>query len=101
MSKRVADLTMEQKHQISHIFEPLLSEVFGGDKYKKYFPADMITTAKTVIHSELRKTGSVDSKVLRAVHDSISDIERAKTAQKILTIISEMVLIDEELPPDP
>lgn len=97
MTKKLAELSADQKADVATIFQPLLSDVFGGEKYKKYWVPDMIQTTKTYVKSELVKRKGIDSKVLGVTHDALAKIARAKTAERILTIISDMALIDQEL----
>lgn len=92
-------LTLTEKQKVERIFEPLLSETFGGSNYHKY----NLKQAKEIIENHINenfKNISLSEQTIIYVSNKLSKIKRATDLIKVLEIISELCLLEEELTED-
>ena len=90
------NLSLSEKQQIERIFEPLLSEAFGGNKYHQY----TTSRAKEIIEEHVNKSmqgKNLSDKVEIEIANKMKKIQTAGSLIKILEIISELCLLEEEL----
>lgn len=98
-SKKIEALTPAEKHEVATIFEPLLSKTFGGEKYKKYYLQDMQEIIRSEVSAYIQKN-SPGLNLRSVLHDTITRIRKAKNITKVLTILSDMALIEDSISED-
>ncbi len=89
-------LTLNEKQKVERIFEPLLSETFGGSNYHNF----TLDEAKSVINDQVSNSlreQSLSDQVLRYISTNIAKINRSKSFFSLLEVISEICLLEEEL----
>ena len=91
-------LTLEMKQQVENLFEPLLSVTFGGDNYKRYSleQAKQLTSAHITAALQALNT-PLAPPALIMVHHTLHEVQKVKSLLKLLELISEMCLLEEDL----
>lgn len=86
----------EDKQQVIAVFQPLLSNSFGGDKYLKFYLQDAKQLINSHLDIELKKR-ELSHKARMKCHETRVAINKAKSMDKVLTTLADVCLLDEEL----
>lgn len=96
VKKKVERLSHEENEQVAQVFQYLVSDVFGGEKYKRYYLTDAHNLVKDHVDNQLRNSTTMSSNVIRKCQEVRKDVLRSKNMTKILEYLSEACLLDEE-----
>jgi hypothetical protein len=92
-------LTLQQKKIVESVFEPLLRDTFGDDKYKKYSVKQAKQIVRKHVYAFLKEKPipGLVGPAMSTIFKALNDVRKAKSLVEILTIISEMCLLEENL----
>ena len=94
--KKMERLTDGEKQQVTTVFQPLLSNTFGGTNYKKFYLDDAKHIITSHVDAEVKKH-KFNSKVVRKCNETRFGVTRATSMEKVLELLSEACLLEEVL----
>ncbi|MCA1800077.1 MAG: hypothetical protein LC687_04875 [Actinobacteria bacterium] len=86
----------EDKDQVIGIYQPLLSNTFGGTNYTKYYLDDAKGLVASHVDAELKRR-NLSTDALRKCQEIRKHVSRAKNINRVLELLTEACLLDDEL----
>lgn len=94
--KKAQALEQSDKETIAEIFQPLLSNTFGGEKYKKFYPQDMKETIRTEVVSYIQKHNP-PRPVKDVLHSLFTHTRKVNSTYELLIHITNLAMINESI----
>ncbi len=86
----------EDKDQVIGVYQPLLSNTFGGSNYTKYYLGDAKQLITSHVDAELKRR-NMTTDAVRKCQEVKRQITRAKDMTKVLEYLTEACLLNEEV----